>query len=217
MLLREELTELKQIQIQKKKEDMKNDVDNVNKEDEKKGEIKTNKENIKQNEDLEKKQRVPQKEKNHKKHEDKKVEDVVYKKNNQHTEKNNKPKKPYSEAVKAKNKPIFKIVWLGTSISKVLDQKKFEKDTKTNLKVIKAYGIKKEQNQRFPASNFTDIVPKVIKNENPDAIVLQTGSIEITNIDVKKALMDPSNSIEEYKAEWTRKVKDDSTNLFNHD
>ena len=27
--------------------------------------------------------------------------------------------------------------------------------------------------------------------------------------------MDPSNSIEEYKAEWTRKVKDDSTNLFN--
>ena len=59
------------------------------------------------------------------------------------------------------------------------------------------------------------MVPKVIKQDNPDAIVLQTGSIEITNIDVRKALMDPNKNIEEYKEEWTNKVKDDSTNLFN--
>ena len=106
------------------------------------------------------------------------------------------------------------IVWIGTSISNVLDREKFEKDTNTKLKVVKAYGIKREGNQRFPASNFTDTIPKVVENEKPDAIILQTGSIEITNIDVKKALMDPYKNIEQYKAEWTEKVKEDSTNLF---
>ena len=107
------------------------------------------------------------------------------------------------------------IVWIGTSISKALDSKKLEEDTNMKVKVVKSYGIKRECNQRFPASNFTEMVPKVIKQDNPDAVVLQTGSIEITNIDVKKALMDPFKSIEQYKQEWTDKVKDDSNNLFN--
>ena len=100
-------------------------------------------------------------------------------------------------------------MWVGTSISKVLDINKFEKDTNSNLKIVKAYGIKAENNQRFPASNFTNVVPKVIASEDPDAIVLQTGSIEISNIDVKKALMDPDQNIEKYKNEWMSKVEED--------
>ena len=115
----------------------------------------------------------------------------------------------------ARNTPIKNIVWVGTSISNVLDKQKVEKDTNIKLKVVKAYGIKREENQRFPASNFTDTVPKVINYDNPDAIILQTGSIEISNIDVKKALMDPFKNIEQYKNEWTKKTKDDSINLFN--
>ena len=114
-----------------------------------------------------------------------------------------------------RTKAIKNIVWVGISISKVLDKNKFQSDTNTSLKAIKAYGIKRDENQCFPASNFTDTVPRVIKQDNPDAIILQTGSIEITNIDVRKALMDPSKNIEVYKEEWTKKVKDDSTNLFN--
>ena len=102
-------------------------------------------------------------------------------------------------------------LWFGTSISIVLDKKKFKQDTNTNLKFVKAYGIKAEDNQRFPESNFTDTVPRVLEKENPEAIILQTGSIEISNFDVKKALMDPEKSIEE----WTLKVKADSNNLFN--
>ena len=65
------------------------------------------------------------------------------------------------------------------------------------------------------SEQLSKISPKVIKKEKPDAIVLQTGSIEITNINVKNALMDSDKSIEEYKQEWTKKVKEDSTNLFN--
>ena len=67
----------------------------------------------------------------------------------------------------------------------------------------------------FSRSNFTKFVARVLENHSTDAIILQAGSIEITNIDVKKAPMDPNKSIEEYKHEWTLKVKEDSTNLFN--
>ena len=119
----------------------------------------------------------------------------------------------YNESTE--NLTFENIVWVGTSISKVLDINKFEKDTNSNLKIVKAYGIKAENNQRFPASNFTNVVPKVIASEDPDAIVLQTGSIEISNIDVKKALMDPDQNIEKYKNEWMSKVEEDSKNLFN--
>ena len=75
--------------------------------------------------------------------------------------------------------------------------------------------IQSEDNQFYPESSFCKVVPRVLKEEHPDAIILQTGSIEITNIDVKKALMDPEKSIDQYKEEWTLKAKLDSQNLFN--
>ena len=107
-----------------------------------------------------------------------------------------------------------KVLWVGTSISKTLDIHKFQKETKTSIKSVKAFGITREENQLYPETNFTDIVPEVIKNETPDTLVLQGGSIEITNIDVKKALMDPNKDIEEYKEDWFAKVEKDSSNLF---
>jgi hypothetical protein len=45
-------------------------------------------------------------------------------------------------------------------------------------------------------------------------LVLQTGGIEITNIDVNNAVMDTNKSIEEYKKEWFEKVENDSKNLL---
>ena len=62
--------------------------------------------------------------------------------------------------------------------------------------------------------NFTDTVPKVVEKEKPDMIVLQTGSIEISNINVKRALMDENKDIEDYRKEWCSKVENDSANLF---
>ena len=44
--------------------------------------------------------------------------------------------------------------------------------------------------------------------------MLQTGGIEITNINVNSALMDASKDIKEYKKEWFNKVKDDSKQLL---
>ena len=63
-------------------------------------------------------------------------------------------------------------------------------------------------------TNFEVVVPKVLQNNDTDTLVLQTGSIEISNIEVNKAVMDTKKPIEEYKKEWFEKVEKDSENLF---
>ena len=105
------------------------------------------------------------------------------------------------------------VTWFGTSISKVLNIKKFKEDTKADLKVVKAYCIQEEG--LFPKSNFCSIVPAELEKQKADVAVFQTGSIEITNLDIKKAMMDDQIDIKDYEIEWFRKVEDDSTNLFN--
>ena len=116
--------------------------------------------------------------------------------------------------VKTKGKKIakHKVTWVGTSLSKALDRKKFEKDLDIELEVKKAYCIKKEG--RFKESNFTAIVPEIVKKNDTDTLILQTGSIELTNIDVNTATMDVSRNIEDYKREWYSKAEEDSKNLF---
>ena len=108
-----------------------------------------------------------------------------------------------------------KVLWFGTSLSKPLDIQKFQKETKTTLRTVKAFGIKRQENQSYPEMTFNDIVLKVLKDEDPETIVLEGGNIEITNIDVKKALMDDEKDIEDYKKEWFEKTEEDSANLFN--
>ena len=106
------------------------------------------------------------------------------------------------------------ITWFGTSISKALDQKKFEADTKSKIKFVKSFGIKAEENQFYPELNLTDTVHAVLSKTNPDAIILQAGSIEISNFDVKKALMDTDKDLDEYWKQWTAKIEEDSANMF---
>ena len=52
--------------------------------------------------------------------------------------------------------------------------------------MTRAYCIQEEENARFKNSNFKAIVPEVVKKECPDILVMQTGSIEITNITVNE-------------------------------
>ena len=96
---------------------------------------------------------------------------------------NNKQRETVSE--KTRNNSV---TWSGTSFSKALDKKKFEHDTKVKLKVVKAYCIQKEG--KYPMKNFHDVVPNELKKEPSDVVVFQTGSIEITNFDVRKAMME---------------------------
>jgi hypothetical protein len=124
----------------------------------------------------------------------------------QSTKKEENVQKPRKE--KRKNSPQT-IAWIGTSISKALDRNTFENDTNVKLKFVKAYGIKEETAVsypkdpfRFPDTNFKKIVPEVLEEADVDTLVMETGSIEITNIKVNDAMMDTTKDIEEYKKEW---------------
>ena len=129
------------------------------------------------------------------------------------TEKENKSKSTKAN-VKSHSGDKKNIIWFGTSISKALDRNKFEEDTQTKMKFVKAFGIKAEGDQFFPELNVTDTVNKVLEKDEPQAIILQAGSIEISNIDVKQALMDTEKDIEQYKKDWAAKVEEDSANLY---
>lgn len=107
-----------------------------------------------------------------------------------------------------------KVAWVGTSLSKQLDKGKFEKDLTVDLTLDRAYCIKEETDALFRHKNFTAVVPKVIENDDIETLVLQTGSIEITNFDVNNAVKNPTKHIEDAKKDWFDKVEKDSTNLF---
>ena len=57
-------------------------------------------------------------------------------------------------------------------------------------------------------------MPEVLKAGDVDTLVLEAGNIEITNIDVNKAVMDTEKSIEDSKKEWFDKAEDTSKALF---
>ena len=93
-----------------------------------------------------------------------------------------------------KRKESETVAWIGTSISKALDKNKFKNDNKVKLKIVKAYGITEDEKTpfprdafRFPSKNFKAVVPEVLEDENINTVILQTGSIEITNIKVNEA------------------------------
>ena len=101
-------------------------------------------------------------------------------------------------------------MWVGTSLSKALDTNKFKKDLDVELRMAKAFCI--EEEGKFPKANFKAIVPEAAKDA--DTLVLQTGSLEITNIDVNKAMMCTNKEIGVYKKEWFDKVESSSLSLF---
>ena len=80
------------------------------------------------------------------------------------------------------------------------------------LKAVKAYCIKQEG--KFPNENFEAVVPKTLKDGHTDTLVLETGSIEITNIEVNKAMMNTEKNIEDFKTEWFEKAEESSKALF---
>ena len=145
-----------------------------------------------------------------------KLEDVAEK----ISKKENEVKVVQEVRVVQEEKPIKKkgskdkhhLTWVGTSISKVLNHNKFEHDVDVKLTAVKAYCVKEEG--RFPKDNFQAIVPKVVRAGNIDTLVLETGSIEITNLDVHKAMNDPKKDIKEYKKEWFLKAEEASNDLF---
>ena len=102
-----------------------------------------------------------------------------------------------------------------------MDEKKFERNTKSSVKFVRVNGIAEEtespypkQAQSFLNKTFEKVVPEVIENNNIDTLVMQAGSVEISNIKVNEALMDTSKDIRAYKKKWFDKVENDCKKIF---
>ena len=109
---------------------------------------------------------------------------------------------------------IKRVTWIGTSISNVMDKKKFERECDIDLKMVKAYCIDEEDKARYKESNFKAVVPQVLAEDETDILILQTGSIEITDLNIDEAFKSTPENLSKYKKEWFKKIEEDSTKLI---
>ena len=75
-----------------------------------------------------------------------------------------------------------RISYVTDSIGHNVNISALEKLTKTKISKRKAYGAIKKASQKFPNSNFTDIVPVEMSEKKPDILVLQQDSVTLTDL-----------------------------------
>ena len=107
-----------------------------------------------------------------------------------------------------------KIKWIGTSDGSFLNKEKVENTLNVDLSMERAYYIDEEESAPFKENNFKTVISEKIKHEEIDVLVLQTGSIEITDLKVNEAILDTKKDLTEYKKDWFKKVENDSAKLF---
>ena len=98
-----------------------------------------------------------------------------------------------------------KILCIGDSISANVDIGALEVATQRQFVKAKAYSSKHDtvsnsakQAAKFPDSNFTDVIPTELKKEKYEHLILQAGSLDITNMNTKD---EPSKYVEYFKQE----------------
>jgi hypothetical protein len=78
-----------------------------------------------------------------------------------------------------------KVLFVGDSLSRKLNLSVVKNVTDTDIKRVEAFIVGKDDPKaRVPSKNFTDIVPKELKNENVSTLILQGGTNEVSNLDV---------------------------------
>ena len=99
------------------------------------------------------------------------------------------PVQPRTEPPKKTDDTLKKVLIVGDSISGNLHIKSIETATKAAVKAIKAYSSIHDDVEnaaknaaKFPAKNFTDVIPTELAKEVPDALIIQSGSVDITNL-----------------------------------
>ena len=82
-----------------------------------------------------------------------------------------------------------KILFIGDSISANIDMKMLAHATEADIQQVRAYSSIKEsfsskwkQAPRFPDSNFTDRVPAELSKVNYHYLIMQSPSVDITNL-----------------------------------
>lgn len=110
--------------------------------------------------------------------------------------------------------PQQQILYIGDSISANANFDALEAATKTKFVRVKAYTsvYDTERNvaksaAKFPAANFNDVITNEIKKKDFKHLVIQAGSVDISNLNTKE---NPEEHIEYYKTATVNSA----TNLF---
>ena len=115
----------------------------------------------------------------------------------------------------AASEPEQEILYIGDSISANVDIGALQVATQSQFVTAKAYSSVHDtvsnvakQAAKFPASNFTDVIPAQLKKGNYKCLILQAGSVESTNLNTKD---NPEQHINFFRQETIMSA----TNLFN--
>ena len=107
-----------------------------------------------------------------------------------------------------------KFLCIGDSISANVDMNALQDATETKIVSAKAYSSIHDtvsnvakQAAKYPQSNFTDVIPAMLRKDDYECLILQSGSVDITNLNTKD---EPSTFIEYFKQEKIMSAK----NLF---
>ena len=113
------------------------------------------------------------------------------------------------------NTKVEKILVIGDSISANLHLKTIETATKAEVRFVKAYSsiFKNSESPanyapRYPTKNFNDIIPSELKKEKVDTLIVQSGSVDITNLKTE------ASDSKEYLEYFEQKTKVSANNLF---
>ena len=90
-------------------------------------------------------------------------------------------------------KEMLEILFIGDSISANIDMHAVENATGKKIVTAKAYSSVHDtvsnaakQAARFPESNFTDVIPAQLRKTQFDCVILQSGSVDISNLNTKQ-------------------------------
>ena len=111
--------------------------------------------------------------------------------------------------------PPKETLLVADSIGHNIQLSKVEKAMNTKVKAVKAYGAIKDVTgsrfklpQRYPQANFTDVIPNELKKDDFECLIIQAGSVDITNLDTKN---NANENIDSFKQETIKAA----TDMFN--
>ena len=123
--------------------------------------------------------------------------------------------KPLPEEKEQRAVDQKRILLVGDSISANININVIEKAVGGKVTTAKAYaaifdnvGSEAKVASRFPTKNFTDVIPEEIKREPFDYLIIQSGSVDITNLNTK-------DKPQEFSAYFKQEVRFSAKNLFN--
>ena len=102
------------------------------------------------------------------------------------------PQRRHPDPAQPKQKPAPKILFIGDSVSASANIKVVEEATRAKVVTSKAYSAIHDEVSNvaknpafYPHKNFTDVIPKEVVKDTFDYLVLQSGSVDISNLNTK--------------------------------